>query len=101
MGGGVGAIGVEGEEADGGSLIFSRDLDSLKVGSEGEWLMVDGSGKLDVDVDKEREIEMADEIEMAGETSRLGVADPILSEWEGSALAGLLSGLNACLLWVH
>ena len=53
MGGGVGAIGVEGEEADGGSLIFSRDLDGFKVGSEGERLMVDGSGELDVDVDEE------------------------------------------------
>ena len=48
MGGGVVTIGVEGDDAEGGSLIV-RDLEGFNVGSEGGRLMVDGSGELDVD----------------------------------------------------
>ena len=56
MGGGVGTIGVEGDDAEGGSLIV-RDLEGFNVGSEGGRLMVDGSGELDVDGSGELDVD--------------------------------------------
>jgi hypothetical protein len=88
--GGVGTIGDDGEdEVAGGSLIFSTDLDCFNIGSEGERLIVEGTDGREVDVDEERRIDVADELDIAGETPLVGVADPIFRARDGNGIIGL------------